>query len=457
MTDDFEDSLREGLGKAVPPPPSAPDRAAGARAYAGRVRRVKATVGIGAAVVAAAAIVVPTVLASPPHGTSPSASSRHPLVIPPHAHSFTCADTSQDSWMKTTPPSGVVARGALLARLCPADTESGFWTAPADPLVTHVDELVDDLNAQPKMTLGSCPGSPSAHSYTLTFQYPDGHISSIFGTWDLCPYISAGSVTRSGASTVLQSYLDLLRDQRAHDAPPFEVAHPAACLPGSRESDLASLLVDHRSLDLSALRTCNYSLGAWTLSGTLSSALALQISADLAAHATHQQPPLSTIRTCEAERGPRESLLISGIDRWGDHIELAADDCERFFTFIDSAGTWYWTPTAQAWALLNSPHQTTLPPIGELKGRLLLVGGPAGTPPRATVGTINLIRGDLVVSPIVTRDDGTFARFLAPGRYHVSGTSPSYDGGRSPCRPVHPNVFVRAHQTVHVDVLCQEK
>jgi hypothetical protein len=451
MTDDFESELRESLGEAVPAAPETQTWAAGARAYTHRVRRTRAALAVGAgAVVAAAAIVVPSVLASPDSqvaGTvNPTPSTKSPIPVPPLAHPFTCAMTGKIH-NQSSISNGVVPSGAVLARLCPEGTRT--WTAPSDPLVTDVNGLVATLNAQrllPKGVAYYCPVQIGEESdYSLTFQYPDGHTASVTGGLSGCTFIKVGSAGRAGALTVLRDFLTRLHDQRDSDAPPPPQLRGPTCPvdPAGQQA----VLVDGRSPGLTSAIACGYSLGARTPTsrGTLSDSEVAQLNADLTANATHQGAPVPCSQSF--------TLAIVGINAWGDQVNLV-DRCS-VFSILDREGSWYWTPSQQTSAMLESVQHET-PADGRIAGRLTAVGGPPGIPPRPLSGNLT-IQGDYDSLLVVVHEDGTFTGTLAPGRYRVVGHSPSYNDGKYECHTRRPFVTVRADQTTHVWVLCQER
>lgn len=458
MTDDFEDSLRETLGAAVPTPPEAPGRAMGARTYARRLRRMHAIItGAAAAVVVAAAIAVPTVLASPEHTAGPSATSTAApsnTRTPPPANSFTCPRSASTDRPKSTPPDGIVSPGAVLARICPTETRWGAWNAPAEPLTQGVDDLARTLNGLPKTTLGLCPLILPQYAYTLTFQYPDGHIESVYGQWGSCGYISLGSFARASPTTLLRAYLSLLHDQRVAQSPASFFVVPLCPQEGLPEG-LSTVLVDHRSPEFTSAYVCRYaSVGssAPTAAGALARRQVQALNADFAMNMTRTDAAPPVTNGCDVTRGPVGTLLLEVADVWGDIVQLSADYCERVFTVVDREATWYWVPSPAVATMLDAAVR----PTGQLSGRLQAVGGPApGRLPNPLSGTVD-VQGPERVALNVGKD-GTFGGSLPPGRYRVTGHSPSYDGGKAACQPVHPFVTVVAHQTTHVNVLCQER
>src|SRR4051812_21495636 len=121
MNDDFEDSLREKLGRVVPEAPEGSGRAAGARAYTHRVRRTRTVLAVGvAAAVVGADVVIPSVLASSDDTASRQPTNLPRLSLPPLAHPFTCQHLIGGPIDGLHfPADGRVPDGAVLARMCP--------------------------------------------------------------------------------------------------------------------------------------------------------------------------------------------------------------------------------------------------------------------------------------------------------------------------------------------------
>jgi hypothetical protein len=89
-------------------------------------------------------------------------------------------------------------------------------------------------------------------------------------------------------------------------------------------------------------------------------------------------------------------------------------------------------------------------------GRLLAVGGPAGTPNRPLRGTVILHGpgGSIVKAPVGR--DGKFQIQIAAGRYRIEGKSPDYLSGTGICRTDARTTTLILGKTVTADVLCQE-
>jgi hypothetical protein len=462
MIDDFEESLRETLGSVVPSPPDEPGRAAGAREYVRRARRTRAAVGVGiAAAVVTAVVAIPSVLGSSDHTADPAPSTPQPkpvLQLPPLAHPYSCPTDGHPAQYWSSPKRGLVPPGAVLARLCPDGPPTAGWTAPAEPLVTDVDALRDQVNGFPRTSVPTCPPARRV-TYQVTFQYPDGHTVRVQAETGGCNVINVGSKYRLGASALLRDFLNRLHDQRAQYSPPPRKVTPFGC---SSEGVARPLMVDGREPGLTRAMACSYTFPAGpnpTGTGTLSAEQVAQLNADLAAHATRQPRKTPVSRLCESLLGDAFVLVISGTDAWGDQIELSAQ-CS-VFTFLDRNGTWYWTPTEQTYSMLWSVVHAVPHASGWVSGTLLGVGGPApgaafpwsGTVTLRATGAAYHTKGSAYRT--TAGDDGRFEVSLPPGRYRVTGHSPSYNDGRTACNPLHPFVTVRPHRTARVNVFCQ--
>ncbi|MCR6492567.1 hypothetical protein [Cellulomonas sp. P24] len=90
---------------------------------------------------------------------------------------------------------------------------------------------------------------------------------------------------------------------------------------------------------------------------------------------------------------------------------------------------------------------------GTLSGHLYVVGGPAPGTPRAVDGTVVATGPDGRHTATVGAD-GSYTMELAPGTYTVTGTSPQYGDGKSPC-PANGTVAVVQSEVRTADAYCQ--
>ncbi len=97
---------------------------------------------------------------------------------------------------------------------------------------------------------------------------------------------------------------------------------------------------------------------------------------------------------------------------------------------------------------------------GTISGNLLAVRGPVDVPPRPLRGKVVVkdsstgMSGDIDI--VVVGADARYSVAVRPGTYTVTGSSPMYDGGHTPC-PAGVPVVVPGGGNVFVNVLCQER
>lgn len=98
------------------------------------------------------------------------------------------------------------------------------------------------------------------------------------------------------------------------------------------------------------------------------------------------------------------------------------------------------------------------PSRGTVSGHLYIIGGPlplgaATRSPQPVTGQV-VARGPAGTHTATVGADGRYAMQLSPGTYVVTGTSPNFNSGNSPC-PSDGKVTVVRNQTRTVDVYCQ--
>lgn len=96
-------------------------------------------------------------------------------------------------------------------------------------------------------------------------------------------------------------------------------------------------------------------------------------------------------------------------------------------------------------------------PVGTIEGRLLAVGGPAGTEDQLIAGKLRIVGADGAILRADVGEDGRYAIQLTPGEYVVTATSPSYQDGKAPCATDPASTTIKKNETVSADVLCQRK
>ena len=88
-----------------------------------------------------------------------------------------------------------------------------------------------------------------------------------------------------------------------------------------------------------------------------------------------------------------------------------------------------------------------------MSGHLYVVGGPAPGTPRAVEGMV-VATGPGGRHAATIGADGWYTMPLAPGTYTVTGTSPQYGDGTSPC-PADSEVTVVRSEVRTADAYCQ--
>ncbi|WP_183096161.1 hypothetical protein [Nocardioides stalactiti] len=238
-----EQWLREGLADAVPPPPINPDRAGAAERLARRRRRTTTLAVIGSAAAVAAVAVLGTTLASggddgPDRqivAPDPPADVECPFIEVGKGGIAQGVDEPDPNLPDAVP------EGATVARLCQGVGTA--YDAPADALVTGVDDLVAaindlDVSGPPEMcTMDLGPG------YRIVFGYDDGSTFVVSGQLYGCHTLVVGSGYRADPEAAQAAFLGLLDEQQAAQGEPADDVDAAdlSCTDagGSTRQDLA--------------------------------------------------------------------------------------------------------------------------------------------------------------------------------------------------------------------------
>lgn len=99
----------------------------------------------------------------------------------------------------------------------------------------------------------------------------------------------------------------------------------------------------------------------------------------------------------------------------------------------------------------GSPSVVARP--GSVSGSLVMVGGPAFTPPAPAPGTVEAAVAGVTVATVGTDGAGRFELDVPPGTYVLRGRSELFGEGRLPCEAL-TTVTVRPGATVAADVPC---
>lgn len=107
-------------------------------------------------------------------------------------------------------------------------------------------------------------------------------------------------------------------------------------------------------------------------------------------------------------------------------------------------------------AIIRKTSYTLLPHQGEVRGRLLAVGGPVATAPRPLSGVVKLRFHHKTSATVTVGPSGRYRATLPDGPYRVVGYSPDFTANGRPvrCDATH-GVIVTTHHVVHADAFCQ--
>jgi len=307
-----EQWLREGLAGAVPEPPVNPGRAGAAESLARRRRRTAAAVaGVLASVVVIAGLSVALGLggsADPdqapvddPTGTDQQVHCP-PVVKQP----------SSDGFFDEPDPDlpGEVPQGATSVRICAGN--GNRLDVPADALeaATAVEELTDAVNDLPVPDGDLGCTDELGYGYRLVFHYPDAPDFVVSGALYGCGFVTIGSTQRPGASELLQTFGDLLREER--DTRPTQEWEPPPL--SSLPCDEPTTPAVARPEDVEIAVFCVRTEGSYRIAEVSDEDLEV-LRADLRENVDNYGWP---------HCGNQPETALVGLTRWGERVTLAS-------------------------------------------------------------------------------------------------------------------------------------
>lgn len=343
-----EDRLRDLLGSAVPDAPPAPDRAAGARAYASSRRRRQQVVAGVAGALAVVLVALPVALIDRDRGDDPgpSQASDGPTTVGPGDVACPPPLTEGEQFSPMTGPD-LLPPGPVAVRLCnPGGVD---WQGPSDALLAGAAKVSAAVNALPVQRTGPdrvCTSDGGA-PWSLLFQYADGATQVVRGATFGCGGIEVGSVTRGDRSTAagpLDLFHQLLWKQRSTTTPPALPAPSLGCDRGGLGRG-STLMTRQDPVAMEKAVLC------WDFeteseqpprAAPISDADLATLLADLNANSTARG---ITEEECRVPGQP--SYTIVGVNAWGDQFSLDGT-CGAFNLQHDNSDIWRPNPASQA-------------------------------------------------------------------------------------------------------------
>ncbi len=351
-----DDRLGEILRRAVPEGPEPIGRAeavVGRGRAANRRRSAGAVLGVG--VVALAVVVGPNLLDGGPSKRpeahpGPGPTTGNPSAVTGNAHPHTCPTAGEHQRRTTLPPSDDVPAGAVLARICPVHAENQSpWNPPADALTTHVGAVARAYNYLPNGEPQLCRRTDRSLGFSVTFEYPDGHLVRVsadtngYGSCDFISVVGRDDLGRARSAVVMRTYFEALQRQSPREVPPPTLHRtPLHCPVSSAQALHTPLAGTH--LDLSSVTICHYPglIQRTRSEHALIRAEVSHVNADYAS-AISARPPL-----VRCSLGPSDPVYLLGADDWGGQVWLALG-CGYF-----QGHDHYWLPGRDVRAILSS-------------------------------------------------------------------------------------------------------
>ncbi len=286
--------------------------------------------------------------------------AQNPIDNGPATGQYTCPADEQRPARAVVPPDDQVPAGAVLARICPISGKGlQAWSAPVDALTVHVDSVVAAYNflppGEPMFCLAPTVGQTG---FTITFQYPNGHLVSVTAPtngYSSCDYISIDGrddLGRARSAVVIRAYFEALQQQRSSHDDMGRVPRQLSC-PAHIDRVRPGIFPADPHLDLSAGLLCIYTFndsGPQFRSRPIPQVLLKRLNADYATQAAKNAlraacsgPPIF----------PDSGRVIFGKTPWGDTVILAS--CYGRYTRAPTyTGQHYtWSPSPAIETMLN--------------------------------------------------------------------------------------------------------
>lgn len=350
-----EDRLGEILRSAVPEGPEPIGRA---EAVVGRGRAAKRRRGassvLAVGVVVLAVVVGPHLLdggpsKGPEAHPGPGPTTGKPSAVTGNAHPYTCPTAGEHQRRTTLPPSDDVPAGAVLARICPVHGENQSpWTPPADALTTHVGAVARAYNYLPNGEPQLCRRTDRSLGFSVTFEYPDGHLVRVsadtngYGSCDFISVVGRDDLGRARSAVVMRTYFEALQRQSPREVPPPSLHRTPLHCPVTGVAERTPLAGTR--LDLGSVTLCHYPglIQRTRSEQVLTPGQVSAVNADYSSAITTQLPQVRCLA------GPSDPGYLLGADDWGGQVWLLLG-CGLF-----QGRDHYWLPGREVRAILSS-------------------------------------------------------------------------------------------------------
>jgi hypothetical protein len=269
--------------------------------------------------VVACVAVVPAILTDGKPGTT------HPTTPSP-SPTPSVADISCPPPDEPTHGPGTVLEGAVAVRLCQG--RGAEFDVPDDALSTDVARVAAAINRQPAGPAPLTCDADLGRGYQLVFGYSDGHTQNVSGELYGCHTLTVGGSYRTDSAKPFNTFVELLRDQRATSDPPADAASPPQCGAGG----LARLSPVGQPEEMVAATLCVTYHAVTDQRPQPAPVNAKQLEVLLHDRVPGAPPPYDV---------DRPALLLVGETAWRDRTELSMDGVDG------------WVPGPDAQRILN--------------------------------------------------------------------------------------------------------